>query len=800
MNLKIIRGIGIGFMILLFSPSLFAQSSKEVPNYMKMPRKLADNVKAEFINAIHSGEKSLLKVANGPKASNVWTVYSDRSDNILRGSPNGLKKRGDRKALRFMEQVIVKEIKQKDGHFWFNVYSRIYQAHEGADVQHHKERGWIRADKVLLTNYALLNEKSITKKEMALFSIDVGKDPEEVDYLYYEKPAAKESKGVVQKFDIYYVLKEEVGNLLLSNTDKLSGEKVKGDVLGWMKNAKTTSWDHRVCLERTHGKRIKSKYSSRKEYKEYKLPVFDNIEALKFFLSNNQAKQKTIFRSLNIEKDRPHPQSMRMPVLENIDNEKKKVVTIVDVGEEERTNKAKIQERLNKLKNKREAVNILFVIDGTESMTEYYPPIRESIIETIKNNPVSATEKKLRFGLAIYRDYPDGKEKFSLIPLTNDHEKIIKELHKVETKSKDDDLPEAQYQGIINGLKKAGFEKGNSNVVVLVGDAGNHKPDPKDHTYQKVIDHLYKKRASLITFQVVNGTHTTYDAFNYDVQEYLRNSANRYVKNASDVKLTKANVENTYKLAYPNFSRKDESLFMFGRFTYASSDQKAMGPSLLNKNIVTALQDYLNTVDEAITMIQNARRGGQTKDGKPDEQFLRWLRLQDWSEELIRTYQRMGHITKKGFVNTHYYGLDKPCFKPVVFLSETEKRDIDNTLRALIEGRMTKTERQKEMQNTLLNQCLKMLGSDSKDQILNKTMDEIWDIILNVPFTGRKSIKDKKLREISTMNKKEFQKFYHDFKEAARRFMNKSYRDSKFELADQYFYWIPLKDLPGNDS
>jgi hypothetical protein len=777
---------------------VFGQSKSGEPDYINTPKALSDNAKASFLNAIHNGEKSLMDVIKGPKVDRPWSVYSDRANNKLRSSPAGLE---NGQTLKFTQHVIVKDIKRSDGHTWLHVYDRLYKKAEGA-IQKHKEMGWVRSDKVLLTNYAVLNQKSITKKRIALYSLDVGKDPESVDYLYYHKPSARsQSKGIAQKFRIFYVLKEKGPYVLLSKTDKLDGEGIKGDVLGWMKNKKTTAWNTRVCMEPVSGKRENVTFNQLKEYSEYELPVFASKSSLKRFLKTNKAAKASYFQTFSVEKDRLAPNIMRMPVLENLERfseNAKKVVTIANIGDEDRKQLAEVQKKLTRIKNRKEAVNILFIVDGTESMTEYYKPIRKSIVQTIKNNPFSATEKKLRFGLAIYRDYPDGDQQFKITPLTNDEDKVIKELRKVETKSKDDDLPEAQYQGIVKALNQAGFNKDNSNVAVLVGDAGNHQPVKKDFTKKQVINELYKRRASLIAFQVVNGSHTTYDVFNFNVQDFLRETANNYVENPNDVELEETSLKNTYKLSYPRFSRKERSLFMFGRFTYASSDEKAMDPGLLEKNIIRGIQEYLNIVGDAITMVQRAKEGGQQKGGNNDEQMITWMKNnEDFDQEDIQTWKQIGQFTKRGYVATKYYGLNNPSFKPVVFLSKTEKRAFDNTIRSLIRGRFSATERQKRLQDALVQQCMQMLD-DSRSNVLNKTMDRIWRDILAIPFTGKKFIAERKLREIKTMSEQKFKKFYDDFEKAGKRFINKSYRNSRFELADQYYYWIPLNEIPGN--
>ena len=66
-------------------------------------------------------------------------------------------------------------------------------------------------------------------------------------------------------------------------------------------------------------------------------------------------------------------------------------------------------------------------------------------------------------------------------------------------KSKDNDLPEALYNGLIN-IEDAGFVERQSNIVVLIGDAGNHYPDPKGIKLADVLGVVKKYDVSFISF------------------------------------------------------------------------------------------------------------------------------------------------------------------------------------------------------------------------------------------------------------------------------------------------------------
>ena len=91
-----------------------------------------------------------------------------------------------------------------------------------------------------------------------------------------------------------------------------------------------------------------------------------------------------------------------------------------------------------------------------------------------------------------------------------------------------------------------------------------------------------------------------------------------------------------------------------------------------------------------------------------------------------------------------------------------------------------------------------MLGAP-KDVVENKTMNEIWDIILGIPFGGDTMIKNRLLRDLDKLDDATFKPFYSKFKVKAEKFTEFPFYDSMFEIAGQRFYWIPLDKFPGNE-
>jgi hypothetical protein len=671
-----------------------------------------------------------------------------------------------------------------------------------------EELGWIKCSNLILNSYALLNKNSIPRKAMALVSLDDAKvQLQKVDiekFKLYYGPDNDSEKGEAKKFEIYYVFKEVKGKKLLARADKLSGSQIslESNVAGWIANFHVTDWDSRLCLE------ISSKTDAVNSYSNKEIPVYPTIEKLTSFLNSGIEKTDGSIMKFNLKPSRPDPYIMRMPVISNLDNQLNKEVATVGSLEKstDQQDVASIMRKIQNAKNKLENVNILFVIDGTVSMKAYFKPVAKSIEKIIQNNNLLGANNKLRFGVVIYRDYPDEEGAVEVEPLTANYEDVIRKIANTECKSNpmDPNLPEAQYNGIINGLKKAGLNKDQSNIIVLIGDAGNHNPDPQGLNINQVCQTLKDYEASLVTFQVINGKDQTYTDFNFDAQDMLIKTGGLY-KDRSRVKLEEVDLKNTYKLNFKSASGSKDipDLYMFGRFTYASGTEP-MATSLLEKNIVNTTREYVLWVENVLSMCENIKTGNSDLYS---EDIIIYLKTKlGLTENDIGKLKKIKEFSFIGYTATRFYGNDVDCYQPVVFLSQDELSQTIDIFKLYRDENQTGTEKKDNLKKVLVAQTMKMLGEVSEDNILDKNLEDIWQIILAIPFDKKGkygSLGKKKLRDLNKLSDKEMsnymESFFNDFDSKIRNFQIDAFRPYSFETANQTFYWIPLSRFPGND-
>lgn len=758
--------------------------------FKSTPELFGTFVRSEFVNGFSNGHMNLEMYCDDVIEKD-WIVYSDRNKNVLYYDPNGDSKNVK---LDFMEPLKVKEVKGN----WLLVYSYHKK------VEKSEERGWVHAKNLILSRYSLLNKKGIQKKAMILVSVDKliagSKNANEIfSKSFYDVPSAQlgnRNGKKAEKMTIYFIIKESEGAVLLAQVDNLKHtniQELKADVHGWMPKGAITPWDHRICLE------LNTSENAVQSYGTNEIAVFNSRDSLEYFLSNQVYLKNNVIKKYELSTTRQKPTEMRMPILDHYikNNKIKKVASIARIGTEDSKTKdrdqATVKEKIIEISNRIEKVDILFVVDATQSMGKYYSSIAKSIENIIESQ--QGENYKLRFGLAVYRDYPDGKGKeYELTPLTSDQTKVIERVKEVQCMSSDHDAPEAQFQGLVKGINECGFNPGNSNVVVLIGDAGNHENDEK-YALNDVTDALYKFEASFVSFQVHRGDDYTYSDFNLDIQKIIRSTGRKYVNEKSNAKLEKSTDGNTYRLKF-NQKSEEENLYMFGRYTYASGNKNPMPTEILEENIEESIAEYINRASNIKARLEGALSG---EEAVFTDEFINLLKRRGLSDYQIELLKKEKEITALGYTSMSMYGKPYSCYSEVVFLSGEEKDRMTKVLGELVNKTRSTTKRKKAFQNALAEQCSNMLGQSNNGSIMDFQLNEIWRILLASDFPN-KSMGIKTLRELDQLNDIEFEDFYVEFEDMARVFSNSDFHDSRYERGDNYFYWIPLSEFPGSSS
>tara|TARA_B100000780_G_scaffold278335_1_gene251517 strand:- start:2418 stop:4826 length:2409 start_codon:yes stop_codon:yes gene_type:complete len=790
---------------MVLSLSYSQTKDKDGDGHYFLPSELSSYVDTDLMNDLYNGIKSLNSLNFNTQTP--WVVFSDRSKNKTMNAANSTFPFGSE--LEFMEPLFVTEVKGS----WLRV-QKISERVNGK-LKKSVDVGWLHADKTVLTRYPVLNEFKSTRKAMALISLNIETiEIEQLEqlrneYVLYEDPDGKKNRGIANKFQIFYILKELNGYTLLSPTDELDNnrEALKVNVAGWMQTIRTTPWDSKICLEPNSGKMIEMQYEGKTA------DVFDSKESLYAWHRSSHKNLKGRVKSFPLGDTLLPPSVMRMPILSTPESNDKQTVKVATVGNPNESSvtaqqRVNLQIEIQELSSKSKDVNVVFVIDGTSSMHRYYTSVANSIDKIFDDSKTLATGARLRFGAIIYRDYADKPDDVEVFPLTANKRDISQWLMDVDCFSNvnDIDKPEAQYNGIINGLDKVGMNENQSNVVVLIGDAGNHDPDPEALSVEQAISIMSRYQTNFISFQVIDDGSKAYNRFNRDAKKYLMGLSMASVKNEKITPklVISKNFKNTYEIKFVSSDGKDyTNLHMFGLFTFAP-DRIQMSTEILEEGIRDALSNYIEQLNDRIQLI-NGLLSGRTSANKLDPQVIPIFCEKCFSESnsdyqrCVKLLSNVGDFSFIGYTDMKLYG-DRNVYKPVVFVSYKELSSLQDKFSRLTSPMLTNSQKRQRIFDAIVG-LMKVIKDDPIDIIEDKTLNEIWELILGIPFDESNSyngLGNEKLKDLRSNRSQEFNDFLEDVSVKSKNFNATKFRGNSFEVSDQRFFWIPLSEFPGN--
>lgn len=767
----------------------------------------------------------------------AWTVYSDRKNNL---TYRDSRKREDEewKKLDFMEAFRVKAVKGNMVHIIRPTSRKNYE-----------DFGWIDANRLILGKFCSLSKKGAAEKRMILTSasdLDINDDKAVLkglkDKNYFFSPTLEDrfkSTKLASKFEILFVIKQTNKAVFLSKTDRI---RSKSDVYGWISKVKTTHWNHRVCLEPVSGRRVKDRFCE-EENSEGKCIKFKQAYVFlepyqldRYFENAEQVKRSWVLHSIPLSPKRMTAQRMRYPIMEWNDKgyNKQKIAVIAEFGDDISNSsydtddklgqESLLQRRLDSIMQLQENVNVLVVLDGTASMEKYGPAVASSINKIIEDRTLDLekSNKKIEWGLAIYRDYLDKKDDklFELIPISSSYQRVIKKLKNgISYKSNNKKFhAEAHYYGMTEALKNGGFKKGQSNILLLVGDAGNHQVDEMNLNKEDVIDLIVQKDVNVISFQVNYLTSSkeakkTYQKFNKDSRNYIIESGKRQLSKQKGTRSQyfvglNPEKQNSYSVAYDGYGF-NENWPTFGVFNHAMPGE-AMNVGVFSNNLTKSFKEYMNRLDKWTDNINSlVSSSGQVYELMDEQEKINFdLKLRDICDRLQLTEDQCdmlkneGQISISGFVHTTIN--DQKVLTEVAYMSKTMKRNIDERLNALTAIRSSNITKVREnFYKTIVMIVQGLVGENTGEEIIgNYTFDQIWDIILGVPFSSSSPLKDKKINSLlgTEITADEIQEFLAVFINEVDRFIDfpkqKDMFSSVFRKNGQEFYWIPLQKIP----
>jgi len=340
-------------------------------------------VPIEYIKPIGgdgTGIKSKLSVS-GPK--NDWVVHSDRDDNltyVASGSDNTTDKK-----MNFMENFYV--IGETDTRVELVKYDPTIVASNTSRKVNMKKAdyyGWAEKSKLLLWQNSLINKQTdFTIKALVGHSVSdlvrgIAGEKQLTLYNSPTKEASAQNDNDVRLFEFLYVFKKQNGKCLVGISPRLSRSSVGSQevIKGWISEKNVQIWSQRLCIEPNDN----STAAPTRRNKSVKASLFSNYQGAVGFKTGKSAKfNKVLWDKDNYETGFPVSWK-RMPVVSKLDNDVYKTGVITDVFS--KTNlkvlsaeeHARLEAEYNTTRDKKQKVNMVFVIDGTKSNHSFFVP------------------------------------------------------------------------------------------------------------------------------------------------------------------------------------------------------------------------------------------------------------------------------------------------------------------------------------------------------------------------------------------------------------------------------------------
>lgn len=757
---------------------------------------------------------------NTPPAAGLeayWTVYSDRDNNQTYEQPSlsGAKCA----TLTFNQTLRIAEIK---GNFAL-VYEEPNKQVIYPEISNRAVcKGWVPMSNLLLWQSCLASDVGIYNKALLCVNLETIKsDPSNAIGIGYREPSTK-SHGDPLETDInfYFIMKQENGMALLANQCKMDGGTTDQVLEFWVPTQSYVPWNQRSCLEPTWDVDDVDYFAD----KGIVAPIYGNKQ-----LSGNQI-SKIRYELLDLTNVTPLERrfvyrmpgsSLRYPILDGGSKTIYNMSTFSSNGDAVggRSKKKTPEEIADSIKKARlekmQHINLAIVIDGTSSMEDYYAPVKDAIKEGLQ---FFTDGYKIKVGVAIYRDFADGKGLFEICPMTaiNNIERVNQFLDSGgdygvgKHTSSDKTNEEALYYGINKALDTLRFNEGESNMMLVVGDCGN-VDDSRNPSEDELIQKLIKKDIHLMSFQVQNKVQQAWNSFNNQMNALCRETLKgNYKKFADSIKLdTKIAVNSNNVREGMNFQvASNEQLYLsMTRYAITTVNGGKMDPSLLKEHVATSILGFYETIQGQINMVATSGKksasmfaGGARQGGNLDisDAFVKQRLGEEYAKAVLESGALMNF---SGYVNKeHESGRD--YFKPVIFISAEEFQEMMKQLAPVANAaRMSNTADRSPYINAmkeLVRTLAPGLSNEEMDKLSNSDITRMIGGLNEAPQALNSYTLDK-LSDPNAVPNTKYMGIINDFK---RKYdaLNKIKSSNTYKFVKEFnsakYYWIPIEELP----
>ncbi|MCK4678826.1 MAG: hypothetical protein KAT48_11890 [Bacteroidales bacterium] len=527
-----------------------------------------------------------------------WIVFSDRTGNRTKSQPS--EGAGNRTSLDYLES--------------FNVIDENDSWVELARLGNSNSIGWIKKEKLILLPHCIQKANRTSYKAMIVNTIETITE----DFNFFSVPL-DDTKRIAgrgsQVYTIYYIYKQIGDFLLLGEQDAFPSNIERNlplTIKGWIDKRFVTQWDSRGCVQ--------PNYCSTDRSPALILDTNDicaGVNAPQIWARDQVTNKKwhgSMFRLpylgkktgiITQDQNNCEVNNIMLGRLGDITDDKGiRITAIID----------SLREAFSK--SPKNIMNVVFVIDGTMSMREYFNPVVDAINNGVRElnrnpqiiDPKNPTGIKLNWGAVVYRDSFHDSYAIEEQNIVSDYSQVSDFLTNVYDPNKDrgdPDLPEAMYYGLWYALEYIiGHEREDeTNIIVLIGDAGDHErtddwtsvTDAGQPILPELINLIDTLNCNLLAFQTdykicdslnQNCKDTTYRDFKNQITQLIERSNQQNLLRRSGI----ASDSKTHDDTDNNIVSFSEKSSLVHKLIYAEPNER-MNESYLTENIERIIID-----------------------------------------------------------------------------------------------------------------------------------------------------------------------------------------------------------------
>ncbi|MEQ9440333.1 MAG: hypothetical protein RIG62_14865 [Cyclobacteriaceae bacterium] len=254
---------------------------------------------------------------------------------------------------------------------------------------------------------------------------------------------------------------------------------------------------------------------------------------------------------------------------------------------------AELKQKLSSLAESMNQVNIMFLVDATRGMESHLPAVAKAAQQIEQEYPADMMA-------ACYRDAAEG----AWLYMTNEMvgEDPTTWLNSLDTEAKfDRDEPEALFYGLKRALESDYLQPQETNILILVGDAGNHAQEAlTDVPPAEIVELLKNKNCHFAAFQARNpNTSPIYAEFSTqiidDILEPVKGSFATYPFQEKDS-------VDAYGLSYQLVGKTKNLL-------YVTNPSKDLPPGELTAKINAFVAQVLSPLQQQVDQLESMAQG-----------------------------------------------------------------------------------------------------------------------------------------------------------------------------------------------